>query len=60
MRAGFALMAWPVTYGDSGVTSFLVSHDGEVYQKDMGPETDATARGMTRFNPDATWMAVSP
>ena len=60
MRAGFALVAWPVTYGGTGVTTFLVSHDGRVYQKDLGPETDGEARAMTRFDPDATWTAVSP
>jgi hypothetical protein len=55
MRSGFALVAWPVRYGDTGVTSFMVSHDGTVVEKDLGPNTDATARAMTRFNPDATW-----
>jgi hypothetical protein len=60
MRAGFALVAWPVTYGDTGVTTFMVNHDGQVYQKDLGSETDATARAIMRFDPDATWMVVSP
>lgn len=60
MMAGFALVAWPVTYGDSGVTTFLVSHDGRVYQKDLGPETDKIARAMVRFDPDSSWEAVTP
>jgi hypothetical protein len=60
MRAGFALVAWPVTYGDTGVTTFLVSHAGMVHQKDLGPETDATARAIMRFDPDSTWTAVPP
>jgi len=60
MRAGFALVAWPVAYGDAGVITFLISHDGRVYQKDLGPDTDKIARAMTRFNPDASWKAVSP
>ena len=60
MMAGFALVAWPVTYGDSGITSFLVNHDGQVYQKDLGPETDQIVRAMTQFDPDSSWEAVSP
>ena len=60
MRAGFALVAWPVTYGDTGITSFLVNHDGQVYQKDLGPETDQIVRAMTQFDPDSSWEAVSP
>jgi hypothetical protein len=55
MRAGFALVAWPLRYGDTGVMSFMVSHAGTVYEKDLGPSTDAIARAMTRFNPDASW-----
>jgi len=55
MRSGFAAVAWPVRYGDTGVMTFMVSHAGIVYQKDLGPGTDAAARGMTRFNPDSSW-----
>jgi len=55
MRGGFALIAWPLRYGDTGVMSFMVSHDGTVYEKDLGPGTDAAARAVTRFNPDASW-----
>jgi hypothetical protein len=60
MTAGFALVAWPVRYGDTGITSFVVSHGGKVYEKDLGPNTDAIARAMTRFDPDASWKAVAP
>jgi hypothetical protein len=60
MTAGFALVAWPVKYGDTGFTTFLVSHGGKVYEKELGPGTDAIARSMTRFDPDGTWKAVSP
>ena len=59
MRAGFALVAWPVRYGDTGVMTFMVSHAGIVYEKDLGPSTDAIARAMTRFNPDASWHKAS-
>ena len=55
MRSGFAGIAWPVRYGDTGVMSFMVSHAGIVYEKDLGPNTDAIARAMTRFSPDPSW-----
>jgi hypothetical protein len=60
MRAGFALVAWPARYGDTGVMSFIVSHSGQLYEKDLGPNTDALARAMTRFDPDSTWQRVTP
>jgi Protein of unknown function (DUF2950) len=59
MRAGFALVAWPVRYGDTGVMTFMVSHAGIVYEKDLGPSTDAIARAMTRFDPDPSWHKTS-
>jgi hypothetical protein len=58
MRGGFALVAWPVKYGDTGVMTFIVSHDGVVYQKDLGPGTDAAARRMASFDPDSSWAKV--
>jgi hypothetical protein len=60
MTAGFALVAWPLRYGDTGVMTFMVSHDGRLYQKDLGPNTGAIARSMTRFDPDGTWKEVNP
>lgn len=59
MVSGFALIAWPVRYGDTGVMSFLVSHDGQLYEKDLGPGTDGAARAMTRFDPDSSWKKVA-
>lgn len=59
MRAGFALVAWPIRYGDTGVMSFMVSHDGQVYEKDLGPNSDAAARALTRFDPDSSWKKVA-
>ncbi|HEX6018624.1 MAG TPA: DUF2950 domain-containing protein [Burkholderiaceae bacterium] len=56
MRAGFAAVAWPVRYGDTGVMTFMVSHAGIVFEKDLGPGTDAIARAMTAFNPDPSWQ----
>jgi hypothetical protein len=58
MLGGFALVAYPASWGNSGVMTFIVNHDGVVYQKDLGPHTAAVARAMARFNPDSTWKAV--
>lgn len=58
MIAGFGLIAWPARYGETGIQSFVVSHHGVVYQKDLGPETDKLAAQITRFNPDQSWEAV--
>ena len=55
MIAGFALVAFPAEYGNTGIMTFLVSHHGQVYQKDLGPRTSAIAKEMTEYNPDATW-----
>ena len=55
LLGGFAVVAWPANYRSSGVTTFLVNHDGVVYEKDLGPQTGSIAAAMTRFNPDATW-----
>jgi Protein of unknown function (DUF2950) len=59
MRSGFAAIAWPVRYGDTGVMSFMVSHAGIVYEKDLGPDTSAIAEAMATFNPDTSWQEVS-
>jgi hypothetical protein len=58
MIGGFALVAWPSEYGLAGIMSFIVSHDGVVYEKDLGPHTRVLARAMTRFNPDKSWRIV--
>jgi hypothetical protein len=58
MIGGFALVAWPQQYGKSGVKTFVVNQDGVVYDKDLGPQTDAIARAMKAYNPDATWRVV--
>jgi hypothetical protein len=60
MIGGFALVAYPARWGVSGVMSFIVSHDGVVYQKNLGPRTAALASSMTQFNPDATWSKAQP
>jgi len=58
MIGGFAIVAWPSKYGNSGVMTFVVNHDGVVYQKDLGPETAKIARSMKLYNPDETWKKV--
>jgi len=55
MIGGFALVAWPAEYGVSGVQTFIINHEGLVYGKDLGMNTAALARQMTRFNPDKSW-----
>jgi hypothetical protein len=58
MIGGFALVAYPAEYGNSGVMTFLVNHQGVVYQKDLGPDTARIAERMQSFNPDTTWQRV--
>ena len=55
MIGGFAMVAYPAQYGASGIVTFIVNHDGVVYQKDLGPDTAAMAQAMMQFNPDETW-----
>ena len=58
MIAGYAMVAWPEKYGDSGVQTFICGENGIVFQKNLGPNTAALGASMTRFNPDASWKAV--
>jgi hypothetical protein len=58
MTQGFAAVAWPAKWNDTGVMTFIVSHDGNVYQKNLGAGTDAAARALKSFNPDKTWTQV--
>ena len=59
MIGGFALAAAPAEYGQTGVKTFIVSNDGVVYQKDLGPGTLEQFKKMQSFNPDKSWMPVS-
>jgi hypothetical protein len=59
MIGGFALVAYPAEYRNSGVMTFLVNHAGAVFQKDLGPDTARLAEQMSSFNPDQTWQKVS-
>jgi hypothetical protein len=56
MIGGFAVIAYPARYGASGVMSFIVNHEGVVFEKNLGRNSAVTAAGLTSFNPDATWM----
>ena len=58
MIGGFALVAFPAQYGVTGVMTFMVNHDGVVYEKDLGLKTTELADGMKRFDPDTTWRRV--
>jgi hypothetical protein len=58
MIGGFALIAYPAQYRITGVKSFIVSHDGVVYEKDLGPKTADIARDIEVFDPDRTWVPV--
>jgi len=58
MIGGFALVAAPAEYLVTGVKTFIVSHDGVVYEKDLGDQTLSVAKAMQRFNPDKTWTRV--
>lgn len=58
MIAGYALIAWPAHYGETGIKTFVVSHQGTIYQKDLGPDTAKRAGEITLFNPDKSWDEV--
>jgi hypothetical protein len=59
MIGGFALVAAPADYKITGIKTFIVSHDGVVYEKDLGPDTLQQFHGMERFNPDESWGPVA-
>jgi hypothetical protein len=58
MRVGFAVVAWPEVYGETGVMSFIVNHQGIVYQSNLGPDSAEVASTMANYNPDENWEAV--
>ncbi|HSZ55486.1 MAG TPA: DUF2950 domain-containing protein [Tepidisphaeraceae bacterium] len=53
---GFAVVAYPADYGNSGITTFITNHDGVVYERDLGPDTEQLARQMTEFDPGPGWI----
>jgi hypothetical protein len=58
MTVGFALVAFPEVYESSGIMTFIVNQQGDVYQKDLGPNSTELARQMTEYNPDSNWTLV--
>ncbi|NMJ41059.1 DUF2950 domain-containing protein [Roseomonas sp. JC162] len=59
MIGGFAVVAWPAVYGNSGIKTFMVSHTGVVYEQDLGPDTAREAREITAFDPGPGWSRVA-
>ncbi|HBH6931325.1 DUF2950 family protein [Enterobacter cloacae] len=57
---GFAMVAWPVSYGQTGVMSFVINQDDKVYQADLGNDSEQKAQALTTYNPDKTWQPVAP
>jgi len=58
-NGGFALLCWPAKWGDSGKLTFVVNQSGQVLQKDLGAETSDLVKGITTYNPDASWSAAN-
>ena len=57
--SGFAVMAYPAEYGNSGIMSFMVNQDGIIFDKDLGEETASAGGALSSFDPDATWEPVT-
>jgi Protein of unknown function (DUF2950) len=60
MTGGFAVVAFPAAYRSSGVKTFIVSQDGRIFAKDLGPRTTQLAAAMKNYDPDSTWTRVRP
>jgi hypothetical protein len=58
MIGGFALIAWPAEYGVTGIRTFIVNHDGQVFEKDLGPKTAALTSAIIKYDPDSSWTLV--
>ncbi|WP_455426078.1 DUF2950 domain-containing protein [Dryocola sp. LX212] len=59
MTDGFAMIAWPVTYGETGIATFIVDSQDQVYQADLGEETAKKVEAITSFAPDNSWQVVT-
>ncbi|GAB7523660.1 DUF2950 domain-containing protein [Paraburkholderia sp. 2C] len=60
LKSGFALVAWPAEYGKTGVMSFIVNQDGQVYQKDLGRRTTSAVDAIRSYDPDSSWQRAQP
>jgi hypothetical protein len=58
LTGGFALVAWPSEYNVTGIVTFVVNQDGVVFERDLGPDTEAAARAISTYNPDSSWAAI--
>ena len=59
MTGGFAAIAWPAKYGNSGIMTFIVNQQGIVFEKDLGEKTDEAVAAIQTFDPDPTWTPTS-
>jgi hypothetical protein len=59
LTRGFAVVAWPAKYGNSGIMTFLINHRGIVFQKDLGEDTYAVASAMSSYDPDVSWLPTA-
>jgi hypothetical protein len=60
LLSGFALIGWPVQYGETGVMTFVVNHEGKLVERDLGPRTPEVVAQILRYEPDAGWTPVKP
>jgi hypothetical protein len=60
MTRGYALVAWPAEYGKAGVMSFIVDQDGQIYQKNLGPQSSRVEAALKSFDPDSSWEPTQP
>jgi Protein of unknown function (DUF2950) len=58
MIGGFGILAYPARYGSTGITTFMISHDGVVWQQDLGPDTARVAAAIDAFDPDGGWQKL--
>ncbi len=58
MTGGFAIVAYPEKYGDTGIATFLIDQNGVLYEKNLGKDTTELAKAMSEFNPDKSWNPV--
>jgi hypothetical protein len=58
MTGGFAYVAYPAKYDDTGVKAFIINQNRVVYEKNLGKDTADVAKSLTEFNPDSTWTAL--
>jgi len=60
LASGYALLAWPVQYGKTGVMSFIVNQEGKLFERDLGAKTPQVAASIQRFDPDDSWKPAQP